>query len=66
MGTDASKPASWWPPTRKIRSVAAAALVGDIALLTASLETSQWLPCVIGILTSTGAVLAGYLTSDAA
>ena len=57
---------AWWPLTRKIRGVFAAALAGDIALLTAALTTGQWLPCLIGVLTSTGAAITGYMLSDEA
>jgi hypothetical protein len=63
---NAPVPAAWWPPTRKIRGVFAAALTGDLALLTTAIATSEWLPCLLGILASTGSAITGYLLSDSA
>lgn len=66
MSTGAPTPTSWWPLTRKIRGVVAAALAGDVALVIAELtHTITWTAVLVGVLTSTSAAIVGYLTSDA-
>jgi hypothetical protein len=64
MSVDPAPGVKWWPLSRKIRGVFAAAIAGDFALITAAITTGQWLPCLLGVVTSTGAAITGYMLSD--
>lgn len=59
---------AWWPPSRKIRASIALALVGDATTLGgAILHTlpGGYAAALVGVITSSVAVVAGYITSDA-
>ena len=57
---------SWWPLTRKIRSVVAAYVGLELAAVAGELTTGSpgWLLLAAGALPGLGGCVAGYLTSE--